>query len=103
MGRKDKPISLESHDNLSIVQLMIENGQKEAPRDLVDRDERILNLESGYLSQELPEEQMRISVIDQKPSYQSHLDLLKQGVDSWKYWRERFSEIRPFLARANLG
>ncbi len=31
-----------------------------------------------------------------------HLDLLKQGVETWNKWREEHPEIRPDLKRANL-
>src|SRR6266436_3223547 len=130
MGRKDKPVSLEGSDNLLLGQLMrqsrqaarislsdmarllgysrgylsmIENSHKQPPYNLVNSYERFLGLESGYLSQAAPAQQIGIPAIEQAPSYQNHLDLLKQGVDVWNQWREEHSEIRPFLARANLG
>jgi hypothetical protein len=33
---------------------------------------------------------------------QEHLDLLKQGGDTWNKWREEHIYIRPNLSRANL-
>ena len=34
---------------------------------------------------------------------QEHLDLLKQGVDTWNAWREKHSDIRPDLSGADLS
>jgi uncharacterized protein YjbI with pentapeptide repeats len=34
---------------------------------------------------------------------QEHLDILKQGVETWVQWRLEHSEIRPDLNRADLS
>jgi uncharacterized protein YjbI with pentapeptide repeats len=34
---------------------------------------------------------------------QEHLDILKQGVEVWNSWREKYPEIRPDLSEANLS
>lgn len=34
---------------------------------------------------------------------QEHLDILKQGVDSWNQWRKEHADIRPDLSEANLS
>ncbi len=34
---------------------------------------------------------------------QEHLDLLKQGVDTWNKWRQKHLNIRPDLSRADLS
>jgi uncharacterized protein YjbI with pentapeptide repeats len=34
---------------------------------------------------------------------QEHLDLLKQGLDSWNIWRQHFPKILPDLREANLS
>jgi len=127
MGRKDKPVPLGNSDNLVIGQLMrqsrqtngmslsdmarqlgytraylsmIENGHKPPPYDLIKSYEQILGLESEYLSQVPPLQRIKESM--EAPPYQNHLDLLKQSTDLWNEWRGEHSEIRPFLARANL-
>jgi hypothetical protein len=33
---------------------------------------------------------------------QDHLDLLKQGVETWNQWREERRDIRPDLREAHL-
>jgi len=33
---------------------------------------------------------------------QEHLDIIRQGVDSWNSWREEFPNIKPDLSGANL-
>ncbi len=33
---------------------------------------------------------------------QEHLDILKQGVETWNQWREKHADIQPDLSRANL-
>lgn len=33
---------------------------------------------------------------------QEHLDILKQGVETWNQWREQHSEIKPDLSQAGL-
>jgi uncharacterized protein YjbI with pentapeptide repeats len=33
---------------------------------------------------------------------QEHLDILKQGVAMWNWWRQKYPEIQPDLSSANL-
>jgi len=34
---------------------------------------------------------------------ESHLEILKQGVDEWNSWRDKYSEVRPNLSEAHLS
>ncbi len=34
---------------------------------------------------------------------QKHLDILKQGVETWNQWQQEHPEIRPDLSFANLS